>query len=270
MPKLMQLLGERCLAREKPDVSHEKPQTTASDSTIRAFFKGLFEMFGKKRGPNIQRASRHAHLMGVSGVATPRTPQDQKHVAALAVGRKKRSSSTADIVPTVGRSDNGQRLNRASSSSSRSANSTSPGLDDVIHDERQRCAKIIAYGIQNDCLIQAGIFAFDTDLGAAQAIDALAINKMPHRNSPRFDRAALYVRPGQTKGAPDPSPQEISPAEVAAKITAAADKARGNPHYAREAVSSLMARRRIDATAHQAAEIVKAAAKARGETQPKE
>lgn len=259
MPKLMQLLGERGLAREKPDVSHEKPQTAESDSTIRAFFKGLFEMFGKRSGPNIQRASPHSHLMGI-----------QKHVAALPAGRKKRSSSTADIVATVGRSDNGERLNRASSGSSRSTNSTSPGLDDVIQDERQRCAKIIAYGIQNDCLIQAGIFAFDTDLAATQAIDALAINKMPHRNSPRFDRAALYVRPGQTKGAPDLSPQEISPAEVAAKITAAADKARGTPHYAREAVSSLMDRGRTDATAHQAAAIVKAAANACGEIQPKE
>ena len=39
--------------------------------------------------------------------------------------------------------------------------------------ERARCAQIIAHGIAHGCVRQAGVFAFDTDMTAAQAIRAL-------------------------------------------------------------------------------------------------
>lgn len=280
MPKLMQLLGERGLAREQQDVSNGKSSAAQSDSTIRAFFKELFSMVGRKKEPKVQGTLPYAHLIGIPGPAKPATSRKSKDVgltdasrnrtAEWSGSRKNRPSSTAGIIPTVGSAGTSERLNRAMPKSSLPSRPAPSALGDAIQDERRRIAKIMAYGIKNGCVNQAGVFAFDTDMTAAQAIDAIAAHEMDRRNSTRFDRAALYVKAEQTTAGSVSPTQEISPADLAAKITAAADKARGNPHYARETVSNMMARGRTDATAQQAAAIVTAAAKARGEIQPKE
>ncbi|HEV2594128.1 MAG TPA: hypothetical protein VGU01_02875 [Sphingomicrobium sp.] len=50
--------------------------------------------------------------------------------------------------------------------------------------ERERCAKIVAHGIANGCVRQAGIFAFDTDMSASQAIAALSAAAEDGKNRP--------------------------------------------------------------------------------------
>jgi hypothetical protein len=51
--------------------------------------------------------------------------------------------------------------------------------------ERARCARIIAHGIANNCVRQAGVFAFDTEMSAPQAIGALEASAADTADSPR-------------------------------------------------------------------------------------
>jgi hypothetical protein len=49
--------------------------------------------------------------------------------------------------------------------------------------ERTRCAKIVAFGIKNNCIRQAGVFAFDTNLTASQAIAAITAGGVDGRKA---------------------------------------------------------------------------------------
>lgn len=45
--------------------------------------------------------------------------------------------------------------------------------EEAVKDERQRCARIIAYGVKNNCVAQAAVLAFDVGLTASQAISTM-------------------------------------------------------------------------------------------------
>ncbi|MDA8092342.1 MAG: hypothetical protein M0T84_00255 [Betaproteobacteria bacterium] len=93
--------------------------------------------------------------------------------------------------------------------------------------ERARCARIVAHGIKNGCVNQAGVFAFDTNMSAAQAISALNAGRLDGKRGGLAERmAALGPLPNPGTG-PAAQADPSSPAAFAAAAIAAADKARG-------------------------------------------
>jgi len=95
--------------------------------------------------------------------------------------------------------------------------------------ERARCAKIIAHGIAHGCVRQAGVFAFDTNMTAAQAIRALEASATDGkaRSSGLRERMAGVKVPnvGANGGTQALDPND--PAVKAAAIVAAGKKRRG-------------------------------------------
>jgi hypothetical protein len=98
--------------------------------------------------------------------------------------------------------------------------------DEPVARERARCARIIAYGLKNGCVHQAGAFAFDTNLTAAQAIAALKAGAMDKGRSSLGERMAgmSVPRVGSDAAARDSgTPQQ----QAAAAILRAGARARG-------------------------------------------
>lgn len=97
--------------------------------------------------------------------------------------------------------------------------------------ERARCAKIIAHGIKNGCVNQAGVFAFDTGMTADQAISAMSASKLDNEASNKgglSSRMAGLSIPRVTADAPAAGNGSDDPSKQAADaIIRAAAKARG-------------------------------------------
>lgn len=94
--------------------------------------------------------------------------------------------------------------------------------------ERARCAAIIAHGVKEGCVRQAGVFAFDTDLSAAAAIAAINAGRLDGgaQRGGLAGRMSAVATPNPGAGggqSADPS----SPKAVADRVIAAAKKARG-------------------------------------------
>lgn len=93
--------------------------------------------------------------------------------------------------------------------------------------ERVRCARIVAFGLNNGCANQAGVLAFDTTLSSAQAISTLKASSMdggPKRNT-LASRMSTVNQPVVGAGNGQHAGQS-SPAALAQQITEAANKAR--------------------------------------------
>lgn len=97
--------------------------------------------------------------------------------------------------------------------------------------ERARCAKIIAHGVAHGCVRQAGVFAFDTNMSAAQAIKALEASAADSQSRPKAglrDRMAGVRVPNV--GADGGAGQALDPNDPKAKalaIVEAGKKRRG-------------------------------------------
>lgn len=93
--------------------------------------------------------------------------------------------------------------------------------------ERVRCAAIVAAGVKSGAVKQACVFAFDTNLTAAQAIAALGASALdkPRGQSGLADRMASVKTPVATPQAESPNPKD--PRAIAAQAIAAAARARG-------------------------------------------
>jgi hypothetical protein len=98
--------------------------------------------------------------------------------------------------------------------------------------ERARCSRIIAHGIQHNCVRQAGVFAFDTNLTAKQAIAALDASALDGRTgrsiSSRMSNVHIAnVGSGSEQQKPDMSDPKAASAAAAAMIIKAGKKRRG-------------------------------------------
>lgn len=96
--------------------------------------------------------------------------------------------------------------------------------------ERNRCARIIAHGIKTGAVRQAGVLAFDTSMSAKAAIaslDAVRADGSSKGNaaSTLASRMSGVATPHVRPDAGRPNPND--PKAVAAQILAAAAKARG-------------------------------------------
>ncbi len=95
--------------------------------------------------------------------------------------------------------------------------------------ERARCAEIIAHGVAHGCVRQAGVFAFDTSMTAAQAIKALQASAQdgPARPNGLRDRMSAVRIPnvGADGGASAADPND--PKSKALAIVEAGKKRRG-------------------------------------------
>ncbi|GJH14975.1 hypothetical protein CBA19CS22_00555 [Caballeronia novacaledonica] len=96
--------------------------------------------------------------------------------------------------------------------------------------ERVRCAAIVAAGIKSGMVKQACAFAFDTNMTAAQAINALAIGAddrpaaaAPAQRKPSLDERMSHARPANP-GSSAPAAAEPS---LADRIVAAGKLRRG-------------------------------------------
>jgi hypothetical protein len=100
----------------------------------------------------------------------------------------------------------------------------------IRRDERARCAKIIAHGIKNGCVNQAGVFAFDTSMTVAQATAALSASRLDGKKGTSLAQRMTSVDV-PVVGADAPQPDSSSPhaqaKAVADRIIAAASRARG-------------------------------------------
>jgi len=98
--------------------------------------------------------------------------------------------------------------------------------------ERARCAKIIAHGIKNGCVNQAGVFAFDTSMSVSQAIGALSASKLDGgAKGPGLGQRMAGVNVvkvgADAPASHDPSDPQAAAKAVADRIIASAAKARG-------------------------------------------
>jgi len=95
--------------------------------------------------------------------------------------------------------------------------------------ERARCAEILAHGIAQGCVRQAGVFAFDTDMTSAQAVKALQASAQdgPARSNGLRERMSAVRIPnvGADGGAPAADPTD--PKSKALAIVEAGKKRRG-------------------------------------------
>lgn len=55
--------------------------------------------------------------------------------------------------------------------------------EEAVKDERQRCARIIAYGVKNNCVAQAAVLAFDAGLSPSQAISTMKAASLDGRGA---------------------------------------------------------------------------------------
>ena len=189
-----------------------------------------------------------AHLLGIR--AESETEEDKKEredQEAKKASWSKKAESDDDRKQRDGESDEeyAQRMEEMDDEEDKKAKSSSESdpeedLEDnseetkaVRQHERVRCAKIIAHGIKNGCVNQAGVFAFDTSMTAAQAISALNAGKIDASANSRSSlsgRMAGVAIPNV--GADGSDKPDLSDPRMAAKISAnaiiaAAAKARG-------------------------------------------
>jgi hypothetical protein len=95
--------------------------------------------------------------------------------------------------------------------------------------ERARCAQIIAHGIANGCVRQAGVFAFDTSMSAEQAIKALQASDVdgPRRVSGLRDRMSSVQQTNVGADAGSSAPSANDPRAQADAIILAGKRRRG-------------------------------------------
>jgi hypothetical protein len=136
--------------------------------------------------------------------------------------------------------------------------------------ENRRCARIIRYGLHNNCLNQAYVFAFDIPMTADQAIASLMAAKLDvNAGRPGVGQRASMASFSQVRAdSPSDMGRSNPPAstqETVNQIIAAAAKARGKPYNANETIAwEIGLAHRTHAG--DAAAVVSTAANARGET----
>lgn len=100
------------------------------------------------------------------------------------------------------------------------------GDSEEAHAERARCAQIIAFGITNNCIRQAAVFAFDTKMSAKVAVANMKATRADGKLS--IHSRMSGVAPIKPVGADGGEQLDTSSSKsIAAAIIQAAKKARG-------------------------------------------
>lgn len=132
--------------------------------------------------------------------------------------------------------------------------------------ERQRCKRIVQYGLDNRCLHQACVLAFNSELSASVAISALSANEQNRGSRSSLQarmemyQAASNQTSGQDKGGA-PGPEDL-----AKEIVATASKLRGSESRPQDTVGALMGRASRDL--HTSAAVAQTPGPARAGNEP--
>lgn len=191
-------------------------------------------------------AASFAHLLGLA-TAKAEDDEDQKEKSKRAEevddDKQREDESDEDYAKRMEEKDDKEKSKRAEEVDSdeededdkgdakkaKRAEGDSDDDGESAKAERARCAKIIAHGIANGCVRQAGVFAFDTNMTATQAIRALeasAVDGKARSTGLRERMAGVKVPNVGTNG----GAQALDPTDPKAKamaIVAAGKKRRG-------------------------------------------
>ena len=188
-----------------------------------------------------------AHLLGIRAESeTDDTGEEKKKDEAKSAKWAKEAETDDERKQKDGESDDdyAKRMEKMDEEDDKKAKGEKAEDDDASADEgseeakaarqveRARCAKIIAHGIKNGCVNQAGVFAFDTTMSVNQAIGALSASKLDGgaKGPGLGQRMATVgvVRVGADAPAShDPSDPQAASKAMADRIIASAAKARG-------------------------------------------
>lgn len=191
-----------------------------------------------------------AHLLGVHAESETDKDDEKKEEAKRADWAKKAESdddrkqkddeSDDDYAKRMEKMDDDEEDDKkAKKAKGEKDDDESEGMEDdseeakaVRQSERARCARIIAHGIKNGCVSQAGVFAFDTSMTSTQAISALSASKLDSNanRSGLGQRMAAVKVPNVGADSPshiDPNNPQAAAKAIADRVIAAAAKARG-------------------------------------------
>lgn len=195
-----------------------------------------------------------AHLLGLPGASAARAEDDEeKDKAAKAAedDKQRDDESDEDYAKRMKEKDTGEdddeRDDTKGKGKSKRADDGddgdgagddgdgSEGDDDAKASarraERARCAAIVAFGVKNNCVRQAGVFAFDTNMTVAQAIAAISAGGADAKRSGSLALrmqgvAAPNVGADGGPGAPAPGDAAAAAKATAALIIRAGQKRR--------------------------------------------
>ena len=185
-----------------------------------------------KLAKTFARAASFAHLLGLAAKAedddTAANAEDQTDDDE----RKQRDGeSDDDYAKRMQELDDKEDADDGNPDDNPDANNGNEQEDDKAKgartEERARCAAIIAHGIKAGCVEQAGVFAFDTRLSAAEAISALKAGASATAARPALLAARMSAVVVPKVGTDAAAGPDASTAEgQAALIIAAAKKCR--------------------------------------------
>ncbi|MBO9647367.1 MAG: hypothetical protein J7605_02570 [Variovorax sp.] len=129
-----------------------------------------------------------AHLLGLPSAAAAKAEDDEEKDRESKAedddDKQREGESDEDYAKRMEEKDDDERAEDDEKDEPEQGGKRADDEDDgssARRAERSRCAAIIAFGIKNGCVRQAGVFAFDTDLSDKQAIAALTASGIDNK-----------------------------------------------------------------------------------------